>query len=79
MQGTIKRNNVLEPMAPYGCFDRKIVEIVAHGNRQEGYVSWPHTMSVSCRYDMRQTDERCRKDGRECNVSWDEAYLESLK
>ena len=78
MKGTLRRNNVLEPMSPYGCFDRQIVEIVRHGNGN-GNPEWPHVMSVTCRYDKRQQDQRCRKDGRECVVQWDLEYVESLK
>jgi hypothetical protein len=79
MKGTIRRNGVLEPLSPYGCFDRGINMIVRHGNGKEGNPEWPHTMSVTCRYDKRKQDQRCFKDGRECVVQWDLEYVESLR
>ena len=77
MQGTIRRNNVLEPMSPYGCYSdtpklRVSSFFVRNGNMK---AEWPHRMTVACRYDRKHQDERCKG----CKVEYDAEYVDSLK
>lgn len=78
MQGTIKRNNVLEPMSPYyGCHHtqapNKFKSNAVHHSK--GWPSFPMRMSMKCRYDRKHQDERCKG----CKVEYDAEYVDSLK
>lgn len=78
--GTIRVNNVLMPMMTYGCHsllvpDRMKNLIVRHGARPFTKDKWEHRMSTSCRYDKKETDERCSG----CTHDWDSEYVRSLK
>lgn len=80
MQGTIRRNNVLEPMSPYGCYsDTPKLRVpwigVMHGQATESSPSWPHVMSSKCRYDRKHQDERCEG----CKVEYDAEYVANLR
>lgn len=65
MQGTIRRNGVLEPMSPYGCWNTERLPVVAHS--QDASVTWPDVfMKGKCPYDRSPhgnsrhgVDERC--------------------
>lgn len=58
MQGTIRRNGVLEPMSPYSCINKPRLETVSHS--QDATVTWPDVfMRGPCPYDKKATDERC--------------------
>lgn len=74
MIGTIRRNNVLEPMSPYGCYQRLEVRQVMTVQHSSGKTSWPMRMSTSCRYDQRAHDQRCAG----CAKPYDNDYVESL-
>lgn len=74
MQGTIRRNNVLEPMTGYLCNIKLHVSPIDTVYHSSGKASWPMRMSTECRYDMRQKDERCEG----CVRPWDREYVESL-
>lgn len=75
MEGTLKRNNVLEPMSPYGCHSDNAPTKFKEPLLTNGRVVWPHRMSVECRYDKALGDIRCG----ECKHRWDSAYVEGLK
>lgn len=80
MKGTIKRNNVLQPMMSYGCHSDKPTErvvrgLVRHGNGSPKNEAWPHYMSRKCRYDNKFKDERCEG----CQVDYDQEYVDALK
>lgn len=74
MEGTIKVNNVLMPMMPYGCHSDNSPDRFKEPLLTNGRVVWPHRMSTQCRYDGRERDQRCA----ECEHVWDTAYVETL-
>ena len=54
MQGTIRRNNVLEPMSPYGCWNKPRVRTVRHGGGVVGTgPEWEDFGSPGCNYDRK--------------------------
>lgn len=58
MNGTIRRNGVLEPMTPYSCINKPRLESVAHS--QDASVTWPDIfIKGPCPYDKKKVDIRC--------------------
>jgi len=72
MEGTIRVNNVLQPMMPYGCYNRVILPFVFNGDMT---VSWNHRMSTKCRYDRKNQDKRCTG----CKTEYDDEYVRALR
>lgn len=75
MEGTLKRNNILEPMSPYGCHSSQAPNRFKESLITNGRVVWSHRMSTECRYDKAPTDARCS----ECGHKWDNVYVEGLR
>jgi hypothetical protein len=73
---TIKVNNVLMPMHPYGCHQTKPKQMPTVVSHSQTYtVNWPMAMSTKCRYDAKASDKRCAG----CNKPYDDEYVDSLK
>lgn len=57
MQGTLKSNNKVVPMYPYGCWNTERKPWVSHS--QDKSVKWPDVfLKISCPHPKDQ-DERC--------------------